>query len=223
MSLFSIDFIKSMFQFKFPDLCSDWSECKLNHELNDFAKHLKEFSNGINELDNAKKIYKLLGEDISDNKVKQQVLLYNNLKQERKKTIIEYNNKYIFKLSPIVNLSSDNDEIWGSKRQYLSGYVMSEIFKNNNITLPPFMCCALNPTGGICGPGNLSMYKGNIDSSLIIHSCMHDASGYCYLYHNIGNGYNYLNSYIALPRYICNSGQLSGILTTYYCKKCLNI
>ena len=95
---------------------------------------------------------------------------------------------------------------------------MSKIFKENNINLPPFMCCALNPTGGICGPGNLSLYNGKIDSPIIIHSCIHDTSGYCYIYHNIGNGYNYLNTYFALPKYFINSCQIMGILTCYYIK-----
>ena len=112
--------------------------------------------------------------------------MYRKLKYDRKRRIFEsLNNCYFYQLSPIVTLSCDNNNR-GSKRQYLSGFIISEILKKDNIDLPIFMCCALNPTGGICGPGNNNLYTGDIDSGLIIHSCMHDASGYCYLYHGIG-------------------------------------
>ena len=37
------------------------------------------------------------------------------------------------KLSPVVHLSDDNDEVWGSKRQYLYGYICSYIMNSNNI------------------------------------------------------------------------------------------
>ena len=81
------------------------------------------------------------------------------------------------------------------------------------------MCCALNPTGGICGAGNSSLYQGTVNSSLIVHSCLHDASGYCKCYHGIGKGYNYLGTIFALPTKSPMSCQIMGILTCKAAKR----
>ena len=216
MTLFTNIFIENLFNFSYPKNCTNWNQPSHEVEKTDFGKYLKEFSNGINELENAKKINIILNNNSTESEIKKQIEKYRQLKNERRENIIKSNNNYFFTLKPILNLSNENDEVWGSKRQYLSGFVLSEIFKKNNINLPPYMCCALNPTGGICGAGNTSLYKGTIDSPLIIHSCMHDASGYCYQYHNMGSGYNYLNSYFSLPTFSPRSGQISGILTSYY-------
>ena len=110
-----------------------------------------------------------------------------------------------------------------SKRQYLYGYVCSYLLKSNDINIEPFMCIALNPTGGICGSGNQSLYRGKIQSPLIVHSCVHDASGYCYTYHKLGKGYNYLGTYFAFPTRFPMSCQLMGIFRCWMAATPLNV
>ncbi len=214
MTIFNNILIKSLYNYPFPSFCSDWKEPTFNIEKNVLGEYIKEISYGKNEFETSKKINENLKEKYTENELKEYIQTFHKLKDERRKNIVESQKKYIFKLSPVLNLSSDNDDIWGSKRQYLSGYITSLILKENGIILPPFLCCALNPTGGICGPGNNSFYNGNISSPMIIHACMHDASGYCYLYHGIGNGYNYLGTYFDFPTLSPLSGQYMGILRT---------
>merc|ERR1712227_78677 len=159
-----------------------------------------------------KKINEMLGNQYNEERLRDMVSTYNELKSERKNIVrTSSTTSFICPLTPVPNLSSDNDEVWGSKRQYLYGYVCSEILKSKkNVDIAPFLCTALNPTGGICGPGNQSLYKGSVTDPLIVHSCIHDASGYCYNYHKTGLGYNYLNTFFALPTSMPMSCQFMG-------------
>ena len=218
MFTFDNKFVNNLFKFKFPVLCTNWKEPTLNFDTNILGDCIKELSYGKDELENSIKISVYLNENYTEEELISYLDTFNKLKNERRKRIIESQNNFFNKLSPILYLSSDNKEVWGSKRQYLSGYIISLILNEDNIKLPPFMCCALNPTGGICGPGNNSIYTGNIYSPLIIHACMHDASGYCYLYHGIGNGYNYFGTYLDLPTKSSFSGQYMGVLRTHFVK-----
>jgi hypothetical protein len=226
MSLFDIGFIKNLFTQNFPSCCSNWNNLDNNNTINDYGLLLKSFSNitnnSIEQMDCAKKINNILDTKYEDAKLENFVATFNNLKLNRKNTIKESNNSYFSwfnTLPPVPNLSNDNDEVWGSKRQYLYGQVCSEIMKKNNIDLPPFLCSALNPTGGICGAGNQSLYTGNASDPVIVHSCIHDASGYCYNYHKMGVGYNYLNTWFALPTFMPMSCQMMGIWTCWSVKQ----
>ena len=51
----------------------------------------------------------------------------------------------------------------------------------------------MNPTGGIVGPGNVSIFNGDMNDPLVCHAIVHDACGYLTTYHKTGPGYNYLN------------------------------
>ena len=63
--------------------------------------------------------------------------IYNDIKAKRKQRMHDRQSNWFGKLSPVVHLSDDNDEVWGSKRQYLYGYICSYIMNSNNITILP--------------------------------------------------------------------------------------
>ena len=179
---------------------------------------LKKFSLVANDFDkqvkHASDIQTVLGNRVDNKRLLEQISTYNRLKNERKQLIQESQNSWFSKINGVQGVSVDNDEVWGSKRQYLYGRACQKILRENGIDLEVFMCIALNPTGGICGAGNQSLYRGTVTSPIIIHSCIHDASGYCYSYHKLGKGYNYIGTYFALPTRFAMSCQLMGI---YYC------
>lgn len=54
----------------------------------------------------------------------------------------------------------------------------------------PVFGSLLNPSGGLVGPANQAFDGGN--SALGYHAVVHDAAGYLYRYHGVGNGYDYL-------------------------------
>lgn len=217
---FNDSYIESLFTLQYPKCCSDWDGPDSDDEINEYGQLLKHFASISNNLDqqveHVKKIVDILEEKYNDEEIKIFIINYNNIKKGRKERIRNSAQPGCCcsdELDPVPNLSHDNDEVWGSKRQYLYGYVCCDIFKNNNLHLPAFMCSALNPTGGICGPGNTSLYRGTVNSHMIVHSCMHDASGYCYNYHKIGQGYNYLDTFWALSTSSPMSCQIMGIST----------
>lgn len=218
---FDDDYIKSLFIMEYPKCCSDWDGSDNEYEINEYGQLLKHFASISNNLDQqveyVRKIIDIIEEKYDDDEIINHITNYNNIKKVRKERIKNNIQSGCFccsdGLDPIPNLSHDNDEVWGSKRQYLYGYVCRDIFKDNNIHLPVFMCSTLNPTGGICGPGNNSLYQGTVNSHMIVHSCMHDASGYCYNYHKIGYGYNYLDTFWALSTSSPLSCQIMGIST----------
>lgn len=225
MSFFDSSFIKNLFSMNYPVCCSEWSDPNSNDTINDYGILLKRFvaitNDTAKQLKYAKKINDTTKTKYEDSKIEEMITTYNKLKTERKENIKKSQASSWFgygALTSVPTLSNDNDEVWGSKRQYLYGKVCSDIMKQNNIELSPFMCSALNPTGGICGAGNQSLYKGEISSPMIVHSCIHDASGYCYNYHNMGLGYNYLSTRFALPTYLPMSCQMMGIYTCWNAK-----
>lgn len=218
-------FIIQLYNFIYPTCCSNWTNNKIDNSLlehntiNEYGILLKKFTlahNYTKQLKHANNINILLNTYYTSEQLEDSLKIYNDIKAKRKQKIHDRQSNWFGKLSPIVHLSDDNDEVWGSKRQYLYGYICSYIMNINSITILPFMCSALNPTGGICGAGNKSLYRGNIKSPIIIHSCVHDVSGYCYNYHNIGNGYNYLNTHFALPTKYAMSCQFMGLFKCWY-------
>jgi hypothetical protein len=217
------NYIKNLFLLHYPKCCIDVNDND-NNDLNEYGNLLKSFSllsnNRAQQIDYAKKIFNILNIFYDENEIIKYVDTYNNIKRERDELII--NNHLICcgsNLDQISQLSDDNNKMWGSKSQYLYGYICHDIFKTHEINLPIFMCSALNPTGGICGPGNMVLYNGDIKDPIMVHSCIHDASGYCYNYHRLGLGYNYLNTFFALPTKSPLSCQIMGI---YMCRKIKN-
>jgi hypothetical protein len=230
MTMFTTDYIKRLFTFNFPTCCSDWNDPDGNDTINNYGSLLKSFVSVTNNIDeqmiHARKINHALNTNYNDFELCTMVDTYNQIKQRRKQAIKDAVASsccsWCNSLTSVPNLSADNDEVWGSKRQYMYGHICSDIMKQHNIVLSPFLCSALNPTGGICGPGNTSLYTGMVNDPMIVHSCMHDASGYCYNYHNIGLGYNYLNTWFALPTHMPMSCQIMGIWTCSDVKKNIN-
>lgn len=233
--MINIDYIKNLFNFKFPECCSEWNDLNdlndlnkpnCSETINEYGSLLKSFTNISNnyeeQINYVVKINSILEIHLDISQIENHINTFNKLKKERKELIKQSSNSYFSwysKLTPVPTLSVDNDEVWGSKRQYLFGKVCSDLMKENNIDLPPFFCSALHPTGGICGAGNQNLYTGKVDDPITIHSCIHDASGYCYNYHKFGIGYNYLNSWFALPTYMPISCQMMGIWTCWSVKQ----
>lgn len=104
---------------------------------------------------------------------------------------------------PIEDLLPIHNRFTGSRSQLRSGKVVGDA-----LGIDPVFGALLNPTGGIVGPGNQGFDGG--DSPLGYHAAVHDACGYLYKYHRIGNGYNYLNEEKRDPANPL-SGQVSGI------------
>ena len=141
--------------------------------------------------------------------------IYLRLLSDREDFIEEYNRKsWIRNLSPIQNLRKTKWNKWGSHKQFMFGkFVVDAINEKYNYNLHPIWGAMLNPTGGMIGPGNKELIEGLWNSYLGLHACIHDASGYLYTYHQIGNcGYNYLNTWKTLfPKWSSLSCQIAGI------------
>ena len=117
------------------------------------------------------------------------------------------------KKTPVPTLTSYNWNMWGSQHQIWSGKLIIDALNlHYNINLHPMWGAMLSPTSGLTGAGNNILYTPTITSVIGIHSIIHDASGYLKLYHNIGPGYNYLETYMTLfPTTSPMSCQISGI------------
>jgi len=214
-------FIQGLYRLEYPVCCSDWHTPIEREELGGYGILLKKFSLAVEEgkqLRHAFGLNEYLGNTYTEEEVEGSLRTYNRYREERKARIRDSQSNWFQKLGSVPGVSVDNDDVWGSKRQYLYGYVCSEIMRQNNTNMIPYMCSALNPTGGICGAGNKSLYSGTIDSPVIMHSCIHDASGYCYTYHELGRGYNYLGTYFALPSRYPMSCQMMGIYRCWRAK-----
>ncbi|XP_031556044.1 uncharacterized protein LOC116292829 [Actinia tenebrosa] len=95
-------------------------------------------------------------------------------------------------ISGPVALLKDED-YWGTRQQLRSGKVVADALGG----LDPVFGALLNPTGGRVGKGNgdiLHTLLYTQEDVIAYHSAVHDASGYLYLYHGIGPGYNYIDS-----------------------------
>ena len=76
--------------------------------------------------------------------------------------------------------------------------------------LTPFLAVMVNPTGSIVGPGNTSLFNGDIQDALVCHAIVHDAFGYLHNFHRTGPGYNYLNVCDIVPATSPLSCQFQG-------------
>ena len=131
-------------------------------------------------------------------------ILYDN-KEEQEKFKKEYyiykqllyEQKDITKNKNIRILDSDTYLYhWGSIKQFKCGKcIIDAININNNFNIHYIWGCLLYPSGGLSGTDNNEVLDFNWKHPISLHSIIHDASGYIYKYHNIGNsGYNYLNT-----------------------------
>jgi hypothetical protein len=88
---------------------------------------------------------------------------------------------------------------WGSRRQLMFGMVVGD-----HLGIHPVFATFLNPCGGLIGPGGgaLTTYLDtnlsgiNSDNVWDYHGAAHDAYGYLYNNHDIGPGYQYIDSEI---------------------------
>ena len=78
-------------------------------------------------------------------------------------------------------------EFLGSTASLRYGMVAGEI-----LGIDPIFGALLNPTGGLVGAGNDSFEPGDNDA-IGYHGIVHDVAGYVLNYHNIGEGYEYLD------------------------------
>merc|ERR1711881_223718 len=118
-----------------------------------------------------------------------------------------------------LELHPSNEGMWGSRRQWAYGEVVSRLLAHFGVTNPgndlhPVFAIMLNPAGGIAGYSNLSLLNGDMHTSVIVHAVVHDAYGYAGLFHNVGPGYNYLAINSMFSNDNCLSCQLHGILKT---------
>ena len=112
-------------------------------------------------------------------------------------------------MESVPNLDEDNWNLWGSVRQLRFGRVVMDTLGGS---LDAVFGALLSPTGGIVGPGNDAMFKGNYDDGIVMHGIVHDGGGYLLNYHGVGPGYNYLGTYLTLfPSSSPLSNQVSGI------------
>merc|ERR1711881_143761 len=151
--------------------------------------------------------------DVTDEQFKQMLWQYIRVVQHRAKRWKKEYQKTWLELHP------SNEGMWGSRRQWAYGEVVSRLLAHFGVTNPgndlhPVFAIMLNPAGGIAGYSNLSLLNGDMHTSVIVHAVVHDAYGYVGLFHNVGPGYNYLAINSMFSNDNCLSCQLHGILQT---------
>ena len=217
------EFIASVYDLVYPEGVLDWVEGETTlegvetarEEIGELGVLLKKFTLAVDaakQVRHARVLQQRLGTYNGEAKLETFLRTYRRLLEARRERVRASQRGWWWdRIGAVPNVSVDNDGVWGSKRQYMYGWVTSRFLEASGITLEPFLCMALNPTGGICGAGNGSLYRGSVESALIVHSCVHDASGYLYRYHGLGRGYNYLGTWFALPSGWAMSCQVMGI------------
>lgn len=93
-------------------------------------------------------------------------------------------------------LAKKNEGVWGSRRQWAFGALVSRLLTHFNVTdnLHPVFAAMLMPYGGIAGAGNRSLITGDMHNCIVLHGVVHDAFGYVGRFHKVGPCYNYLGS-----------------------------
>lgn len=72
------------------------------------------------------------------------------------------------------------------------GSTLAELMLRYNVCeveLEPTLAVCFLPTGGIVGPGNTSLIRGDLQWATVTHAVVHDAFGYLGHCHNVGPGY----------------------------------
>lgn len=190
------------------------SNKNIRGNLGYYMKQLKESEHNSEKVDELlTKIHSEMKLENSLEDFKKEYEFYLRLLVNRQNKIEDSGFWGYFKLDEIDNLNKSNWNNWGSYRQFCYGkYTIDAINKYHKTNLHPIWGCLLNPTGGIIGSGNTKLLQSDWDSSISMHSCVHDAGGYLYKYHNIGPGYNYLNTkWTIFPTWYQMSCQVYGI------------
>lgn len=197
------------------------SQTELRQNLGYYMKQLKDSEHNDDKVyELLEKIYKEMKLDYDFEEFKEEYKIYLRLLADREDLI--YKGKYwsycdyIFenRLEQPENLDKYKWNYWGSYKQFIFGkYVTDALNEYYGYKLHPIWGALLSPTGGIVGTSNKELYSGSWNDPICMHGCVHDASGYLYLYHNIGNiGYNYLETrWTLFPRISPLSCQYTGI------------
>ena len=185
----------------------------------DYAKGLRAFVDAYPDIDAcscaAQQIYRILGSDIDSSRAREAALSFHELCKDRK-TRIAKDRSWLFPLTPVPMLSLDNGDHWASPSQIASGRVLQDILSEHGKHVPEFVAICLNPTAGIAGPGNVKLFDTLPGTVMSVHAAIHDSYGYARLYHGVGPGYNYINSWFdPFPTTSPRSGQLSGLWHCY--------
>ncbi len=121
--------------------------------------------------------------------------------------------------SPRLNtLNFLHDDHWGSRRQILCGKVVGD-----NLGVHPAFAILVNPEGGLIGPGDSGItsildpnLKGLFDENAWdYHGAAHDAYGYLINNHQIGPGYEYIDSPLNYLDGLDTNNPLSGQISGY--------
>lgn len=145
-------------------------------------------------------IYDILQLEYSFETFNQQYMIYLRLLADREEKIESSKSNFFSKLSEIPKLKKSRWNLWGSYRQFIFGKCVVDVLNQEyGCELHPIWGCLLSPTGGIIGYANMQLLERKWNSYISLHSCVHDAGGYLYNYHNFKNtSYNYLNTWMTL-------------------------
>ena len=187
-----------------------------------YTLHMRKFLETYPDIDgcilHAIELNEICGERLGRGEIERAVHEFDRLCKERS-VKQKADRSWLFPICSVPMLSLDNRDHWASNSQILSGRVLQHILLEEGIRLPEYMAICLNPTGGIPGPGNIRFFDTKPGSVLSVHSSIHDSSGYAKVYHEAGNGYNYMCSRFEILSAISpRSGQLSGLLYCYLYK-----
>ena len=184
-----------------------------------YAKGLRSFVDAYPDMDTcaviSRDISRLNGEEIDIEEAMDMVQKFDSLCRERRLRLV-MDRSWLFPLSSVPMLSLDNNDHWASASQIASGSVLKDILSSNGIYVPEFIAICLNPTGGIAGPGNVKLFSSRPGTVMSVHAAIHDSYGYAKLYHDIGFGYNYTQSWFDIfPTTSPRAGQVSGLWNCY--------
>jgi len=176
------------------------SSSEIRGDLGLYMMKLKKSSHGDKEnITILKKLYSILTLDISVRDFQKQYNTYLLLLSNREDIIDASQNNWWYKLDDVPNLKKSKWNFWGSIKQLQCGKCIIDcINEKYSYNLHPIWGSLLNPTGGIVGAGNNELINRRWNSYISLHGCVHDACGYLLNYHNIGCGYNYLETYWTL-------------------------
>lgn len=173
---------------------------EIRGDLGYLMKQLKESNHNdpiVNDL--LIKIYDILELDYTFEKFQQEYMIYLRLLVDREDVIQQGKGCFCKKLNDIPTLNKSKWNMWGSHKQFIFGKCLVDVLNlEHDYSLHPIWGCLLSPTGGIIGYANNELIEKKWDSYISLHSCVHDATGYLYNYHNLGCGYNYLHTYFTL-------------------------
>ena len=188
---------------------------EIRGKLGYYMKKLKESNHNDEIVDEILlQIYNILELTYSFEEFYEQYMIYLRLLVNREYKINSSTGCFLTKLKKVQKLERSKWNMWGSNRQFIFGKCVVDVLnKEYGYNLHPIWGCLLSPTGVIIGYGNMELLERKWDSYISLHSCVHDAGGYLYNYHDkIGFGYNYLNTWKTLfPRSSPLSCQYAGL------------